>query len=68
MGAPTACAALAGGALYRSSYGLPFIVVAGLGGAMVLVLLLAGHGGRARAATGLPSPTSATLGPTKETT
>jgi MFS family permease len=67
MGAPTACAALAGGALYRFSYGLPFIVVAGLGGAMVIALLLAGRGERAPRAAGLPSPTSATLGSTKET-
>ncbi len=67
MGVPQACAALAGGALVRVSYDLPFIVVAGLGGAMLIALLLAGRGVAARDAVGVPSPTSATLGPTKET-
>jgi MFS family permease len=67
MGVPMAYAALAGGALYRSSYTLPFGVVACLGFAMVLVLLLAPRRGPALATTGLPSPASATLGPTKET-
>jgi len=68
MGVPMACAALAGGALYRTSYGLPFVVVTGLGGVMLLVLLLAPRGQRAAGTSGLPSPASATLQGTKEIT
>jgi MFS family permease len=68
MGVPQAGAALAGGALVRVSYGLPFVVVAILGGAMLLALLLVGRGQTAPATVGMPSPTSATLGATKETT
>ena len=67
MGVPQAGAALAGGALVRVSYGLPFVVVAILGGAMLLALLLVGRGETAPATVGMPSPASATLGPTKET-
>jgi len=66
MGVPTACASLAGGALFRSSLHLPFVVVVGLGGAMLVVLLLTGRRD-APARASLPSPASATLGATKET-
>jgi hypothetical protein len=36
--------ALLGGALYREAYGLPFVVVIGLGIVMLLVLAFAGRG------------------------
>ena len=82
MGVPMACGSLAGGALYRASYGLPFAVVIALGAGMLLVLAFAGRrrpaprevSERALATppalvpSGLPSPASATLQGTKETT
>jgi predicted MFS family arabinose efflux permease len=44
MGLPMAGGALLGGALYREAYGLPFVVVIGLGIVMLLVLAFAGRG------------------------
>ena len=66
MGLPMAGGALFGGALYREAFGLPFMVVIGLGVALLAVLAFAGRGRPAPAA--LPSPPSATLVGTKETT
>ena len=43
MGLPMAGGALLGGALYREAYGLPFVVVIGLGVVMLLVLAFAGR-------------------------
>ena len=65
MGVPMACGSLAGGALYRAAYGLPFAVVIALGIGLLLALAFAGR--RQPVRPGLPSPVSATLRETKET-
>jgi len=63
MGIPMVMGSLLGGALYRESYTLPFLVVIGMSAVLILALLLVGRRGVAA-----PSPSSATLGATKETT
>jgi len=80
MGVPMACGSLAGGALYRAAYGLPFAFVIALGAGILLALAFAGRRRAPRAVaerdvaapavlapSGLPSPASATLQGTKET-
>jgi len=73
MGVPAAAGALIGGVLYRAAFGLPFLAVIGMATAMLTVLALAGRQRPAPAASvsrpsALPSPSSATLRKTKETT
>ncbi len=73
MGLPMAVGALLGGALYREAYGLPFVVVIGLGVVMLAVLAFAGRGrpapatgarsAPAKAGASAPSPPSALPSP-----